>query len=526
MTRLTITEKGFRVLRRNVELRDQHKFVKREGRVFVVAKDSGEEIAIFNSYDEAEEVYWEPTKDYCILGMLRHPLSPLNITVVEFVEAVRSEDLLHLFCCALFGSHCFDVLAFDEDFLISRLDILATEGIQSSILNDNTMAVGCVGILKTGGAVVRTSDEVYEVEYFFTLLELLTAVFDKTDRRPIRINKAFGSRVAEVAPGVVEPVSLWLSDEQEVPITDPIPFLLNPVEIGAEFCLLDLMEWVDRHDLLCDIISSYSSCSSIRDYNDNARKPPQENDKGQCHYVQCDRHYHINNSRGRRVLNDHLVFHGFGPDPDGGSQMTSFSLSFEPVENYAHVPVKIKESVNIFLDASYSRKGNVKEPARLLARSQKQFTLLELLDCIYDEISFHGSPENQAKELDNLRAMMSEFDEMGETIQQMVDATNSKIIVWPPFIDSVGDKDVVPGFYSDLPASEWIKEPALSAKDQWIQDAKKELVVLADHWTYGWTSEIDDLTGRREELSRSDTIRKIERLSRDLLKKLKAIEEG
>ena len=56
------------------------------------------------------------------------------------------------------------------------------------------------------------------------------------------------------------------------------------------------------------------------------------------------------------------------------------------------------------------------------------FSLLEVLDCIYDDISFHGSPSDNKKFIENLKEMVDEINEHPEQLFEMKFNDDGEII--------------------------------------------------------------------------------------------------
>jgi hypothetical protein len=76
---------------------------------------------------------------------------------------------------------------------------------------------------------------------------------------------------------------------------------------------------------------------------------------------------------------------------------TSYSLSFTPVQNLAHLPIRLENNTKVLRDHKH------------VDTKDYSFTVLEVLEAVYYEISFHGSPEDAEAE--------------GETLSQSVRGT-------------------------------------------------------------------------------------------------------
>jgi hypothetical protein len=70
-----------------------------------------------------------------------------------------------------------------------------------------------------------------------------------------------------------------------------------------------------------------------------------------------------------------------------------WSVSCVPMWEIAHLPIKLKKEVKIY--------ENFKD---VVLEGEYSFSLLEVLDAIYDDISFYGSPEQSKQFIEKLNA--------------------------------------------------------------------------------------------------------------------------
>jgi len=147
--------------------------------------------------------------------------------------------------------------------------------------------------------------------------------------------------------------------------------------------LLDIMKVVEGDDALKMVISQYSWCSKIDEFHIQAHeervlKPPE--DDMDCLEVYWHTSYH------KQMLNIDTEFHGI--NSKGGT--TTYSVSYSPIYELAHFPVVLNEDVSFY------------DKDKLLCSGKKHFTLLEVLDAIYWDISFMGGPEDNAEFLEEM----------------------------------------------------------------------------------------------------------------------------
>lgn len=89
------------------------------------------------------------------------------------------------------------------------------------------------------------------------------------------------------------------------------------------------------------------------------------------------------------------------PDENG---VTNYGLDFTPVNQLAHLPVRLRPAMEIHKDH------------KKLGGAPCTFTLLDVPGEIYWEISFYGSPENRARESAELRESVREIEEGRATL--------------------------------------------------------------------------------------------------------------
>lgn len=197
--------------------------------------------------------------------------------------------------------------------------------------------------------------------------------------------------------------------------------LRDACEIEEGVTLLDIFRTVSQYKMLRLFISQYSWCKAIDEFHAQAEEPdysdrdPDEKmdalevywatdyntapgDEG--HYMNCDPAFHgIGKPRGKYA-------EGMDPEKD----VMRWSISASPMYEIADLPVKLNTKVELYdyelLRKKPLAKGEVFKP---FFTATKYFTLQDVLDAIYWEISFHGSPQSKIEFKEELNARMDDI---------------------------------------------------------------------------------------------------------------------
>ena len=186
--------------------------------------------------------------------------------------------------------------------------------------------------------------------------------------------------------------------------------LRNSCKIAEGTTLIDIFNIVDSYRLLKIVISQYSWCREIDAFHAQANEfhEIEEEDEKMSH-LEIYHHVETNQSDERikhpgglreriKVVDfqTYPSFGGRGPEPVN----QNYSISYSPMWKLAHLPVKINEDFDVYTAFDPSSK---KKPEKVLT-TKRDFSLLEVLDAIYWDISFMGGPDANA-------AFMCELDE-------------------------------------------------------------------------------------------------------------------
>lgn len=206
--------------------------------------------------------------------------------------------------------------------------------------------------------------------------------------------------------------------------------LRSRCEIAEGTTLKQIFEAVDRYRLLKLVISQYSWCRQIDAFHAQAQEPNRfdPDDTDPIDYLELYHHPEVHKAtetkkhpgglRERTITIDFetsVGFHGIGSAvgkeddlacrKDGNIQ---YSVSYSPMWKLAELPVKLNKSFDVYEPFDPNKHNRNKHPEKLLTAT-REYTLLEVLDAIYWDISFMGGPDDNAEFLEH----------MNETVDQI-----------------------------------------------------------------------------------------------------------
>src|SRR5581483_34510 len=174
----------------------------------------------------------------------------------------------------------------------------------------------------------------------------------------------------------------------EVPIKDIVHELRVACEIEQGVTLGDIFKAVSQHELLMYVIGSFAWCRPEA-FHKEAEKPAVPSD---LHFIELVKHIEID----QFGADAHVDVHGVGPN-DSGEIVNNWSIELTPVNELASVPVRLDPNVKVLKD--YQE----------IASAPSCFSLFEVLQEIYFEISFHGSPQDRQEFADEMALRVKEI---------------------------------------------------------------------------------------------------------------------
>ena len=186
--------------------------------------------------------------------------------------------------------------------------------------------------------------------------------------------------------------SVWDQERQKYTVipVDPLRVfakLRMSCFVEDDVTLLDFINIVDEIKPLKLFISQYSWCRAIDEFHAQAREP-MRTDENPILYLEvrwlksCGEHYPSTD------------FVGFAKEPPGyefpdGTGMVRYSVSYTPLYNLADAKLRLNPIHN---------------------GKTLYFTFLDVLDAVYDDISFMGGPQDNVEFLEEMKSRMEEFE--------------------------------------------------------------------------------------------------------------------
>lgn len=195
-------------------------------------------------------------------------------------------------------------------------------------------------------------------------------------------------------------------------------------EIEDGTTLKDIFRMVESYPMLKAFISQYSWCRAIDEFHAQAEEPMRSEDAEDLEYLEIyvrpsqpkisvEKVKHPGGMRERtRTISYKLVhgpgFHAVGKPSktmreqygDNCPEVQPYSASFIPLYDIADLPVKLK--IDYDVHARFPAKGREPAYSEKVGTDVTDFTLLQVLDAIYDDISFAGDIEQKVEFLDEL----------------------------------------------------------------------------------------------------------------------------
>ena len=200
--------------------------------------------------------------------------------------------------------------------------------------------------------------------------------------------------------------------------TNIITCLRTRCEIAEGTTLRKIFEAVAEYDFLKLVIAQYSWCKQIDAFHAQANEQKIKSDDGEIiDYLEIYHHPETNSfvennpdgSSERIVAVDFCTsasFHGIGHDQDGST--INYAVSYSPMWELADLPVKLNQAFDVYEPFNPKKHNRNLLPEKIMSVN-REFTLLEVLDAIYWDISFAGGPEEN---IEFLKEMTETIDDI------------------------------------------------------------------------------------------------------------------
>jgi hypothetical protein len=190
--------------------------------------------------------------------------------------------------------------------------------------------------------------------------------------------------------------------------------LRSKCEIEEGVTLADIFNVVEQDEALTVVIAKYAWCEPIKEFHAQAKLPRPETDKERLLYIELSKYAEFHQYKGDALPTFDISTHMTAYAENGDH----YTISYTPLNEVAHLMVKIKPEMEF--QKNYENIPDWK--------CTTYFTLLDLLDTIYYDISFQGGPEDNKRFLKHLDEMMTEIKEHPEQcvpfedLQKLLDA--------------------------------------------------------------------------------------------------------
>jgi hypothetical protein len=249
---------------------------------------------------------------------------------------------------------------------------------------------------------ITNGKQIIEGEWGYTLLDLLYHLFGNHSEEALSLT------------------SNGLFNENGEGIFDPLSAIFQTCSLSEDFQLRDLVDFVESQEDLKAFVSCYSWCRAIDEFHTQSKEPCNSDTSldrleiyraGEIHrWVERDK------KRTHRVSLDlNYDFHGLGPCDEeilehytksGGTppEEQNYSVSYTPLNEIIGLPLGLNPEMEIREWVSDTREN------KLHLKCQFPFKLLDILDAVYWDISFHGGPEDNKAFLEEMKGRMEEID--------------------------------------------------------------------------------------------------------------------
>ena len=343
----------------NEELRSECGIVEKFGKWMV--KRNGQTVQMGNSREAVEEYFWTEEEIQNVWVRLREPIELLPDTSLKDVYLVIEQyPELHYLVDSLFPGYRFGMdypeSVYEENIQLrregvvrkGRLTVSPACNVEACVMLED------LPLQPYNFIEVEGEDDVLYAQKSMTFLDMLEILFDKY---------SFYGDVVLRSNGVYH--------ENEL-IDDPLAVLLSKCELEGTVRLTDVFNFVEQNPDIKSFISMYSWCRPIDEFHKAARNPKES------------------------TLSLLEVFH-FQMESDLRARDFTgkeFGIDFVDVAELAALPITLNKDIHVE-DCVFMR----------------DFTLLDILDAIYWEISFWGNEDDKDEIRTALVRAVDEFKE-------------------------------------------------------------------------------------------------------------------
>ena len=415
---IKICKDGFHGYAYNPERRKAHIIrTNRDKTYAILNKETREQVAgDFMTEDEAENWFYDDE------GLEEMSLSILR-EGIEIAEDVRLEDIARVISED-------DFLSFFAPYLFPYIGAVGLEDGDDDIITlsmvgtveDGNLVLNPQGVSLKGNPKVEVSQEMflhcndtrYRGEYWWSTLEVLLALF--------------GELPEDLPTCTMTPYGVF-DDEtgKKLTLLEALPRFCNVPHFNTvqnPLTLLDIFSQVEEEEMVQMFFMAYSWCRDIEAFHREAKKVRKRshahflyNEIYACMDVDLRSHKDDIKPYDFNISHD---FHVVGvitqkereelPEMYEGRETQGYGVSMTPIGHYAWLPLALDNGIDI-----REYRTDLRQEISLL-KCRRGITLLDLLDAIYMEISFHGGPEDAQKFADEMTRRVDEIKSgMAET---------------------------------------------------------------------------------------------------------------
>jgi hypothetical protein len=173
---------------------------------------------------------------------------------------------------------------------------------------------------------------------------------------------------------------------------------------------------VAAYPRLVRFVADYAWCPDVEAFHAQAADPdPDPADEADDEpLARLEVYWHVDYDAPRTIRKGDVrpgtfsagaMFHGIG------TAGTTFSVSLLPMQKLAGLPLVLNPRF-VAVDGTWvyrtPKGGGRPAPPPPAVEAEREFSLLEVLDAVYDDISFHGGPDDKPAVLENLRGLVEE----------------------------------------------------------------------------------------------------------------------
>jgi len=212
-----------------------------------------------------------------------------------------------------------------------------------------------------------------------------------------------------MAEVILTPKGLFCKDEDKWERPKKLAilsYLPDRCRIKEGTTLRDIFKIVDRYKLLKIFIRQYSGCPQIEEFHKQAQEKISVTEDDNLLYLEIYWDADLSKYKKELSFDIGVGFHGIGKDPDkpkDDNVTTKYSVSYSPMHTLAHLPIRLNTKFSLY----EPWKG--KPPQEKMFEAKKDFSLLDVLNGIYWDISFMGGPEENKEFLEEMRQRVEDI---------------------------------------------------------------------------------------------------------------------